>query len=79
MSYNANRYNLWQPFFKMAENEMATVSNTYTCRPIIILISENQIYILLIFSDMFDCISTVCLNCFKIKESSFCILSFKTE
>ena len=79
MSYNANRYNLWQPFFKMAANEMATVSNTYTCRPIIILISENQIYILFIFSDMFDCILTVCLNCFKIKESSFCILSFKTE
>ena len=79
MSYNANRYNLWQPFFKMAANEMATVSNTYTCRLIIILISENQIYILFIFSDMFDCILTVCLNCFKIKESSFCILSFKTE
>ena len=58
---------------------MAIVPNTYTCRPIIILISENQIYILFIFSDMFDCISTVCLNCFKIKESSFCILSFKTE
>ena len=28
---------------------------------------------------MFHCISTVCLNCFNLKESSFCILSFKTE
>ena len=43
MSYNKNRYNLWQPFFKMAANKMVTVSNAYTCRPIIILISENQI------------------------------------
>ena len=50
-----------------------------TCRPIIILISENQIYILFIYSAMFHCISTVCLNCFNLKESSFCILSFKTE
>ena len=43
MSYNENRYNLWQPFCKMAANKMATVSNTYTCRPTVILISENHI------------------------------------
>ena len=48
MSYNENRYNLWQPFFKMAASKMSTVSNQVpigpTCRPIIILISENLIY-----------------------------------
>ena len=27
ISYNENRYNLWQPFFKMAASKMATVSN----------------------------------------------------
>ena len=64
--------------FQNGGNKMATVSNTCTCRPIIILSSENEIAYR-IYSYLVTCLISLQLFPLNLKESSFYIFSFKTK